>query len=174
MEEEMKTRIVYYFIGIVISALALTSVASLSSYAHNTDQALTATHAQMDSLQKDYDQLKAEHEALAKDYEQAKSDLSTANSNLAAANDKVSALDGELKTAQEQNGKLEQIIKIARLNMSVLVGLFDDSTTLQEMDDRIAATGNSEMSSNWQSVSDENSLGGFIFYLVHTVWASMN
>ena len=170
----MKTRIVYYFIGIVISALALTSVASLSSYAHSMDQTLTTTQAQMASLQKDYDQLKAKHEALGKDYEQAKSDLSAANSNLSAANDKVAALDGKLKAARGQNEKLEQSIKIARLNMSVLEGLFDDSTSLQDMENRIAATGNSEMSSNWQSVSDENSLGGFIIYLVHTVWASMN
>ena len=163
----MKTRIVYYFIGIVISALALTSVASLSSYAHNMDQTLTTTQAQMASLQKDYDQLKAEHEALGQDYEQA-------NSNLSAANDKAAALDGKLKTAQEQNGKLEQSMKITRLNMSVLEGLFDNSTSLQDMEDRIAATGNSEMSSNWQAVSDQNSLGGFIAYLIHTVWASMN
>lgn len=34
----MKTRIVYYFIGILLSALALTSVASLSSYAHDMDE----------------------------------------------------------------------------------------------------------------------------------------
>lgn len=74
----------------------------------------------------------------------------------------MTALEGELKTAKEQNGKLEHSIEIARLNMSVLDGLFDDSISLQEMEDRIAATGNSEMSSNWQAVSDENSLGGFI------------
>jgi chromosome segregation ATPase len=128
---------------------------------------LTTTQTQLASLQKDYDQLKTEHDDLVKDFYQTRSDLESANV-------KVTALEGELKTAAEQNGKLEQNIKIARMNMSVLVGLFDDSTSLQEMNDRIAATGNSEMSSNWQAVSDENSLGGFIAYLIHTVWASMN
>ena len=170
----MKTRIAYYFIGIVISALALTSVASLSSFAHNTNQTLTATQAQLASLQKNYDQLKAEHEALGKDYEQSKSDLSAANSNLSAANSKAATLEGELKTVKGQNEKLEQSIKIARLNMSVLDGLFDDSISLQEMEARITATGNSEMSSNWQAVNDQNSLGMFIVYLVHTVSAAMN
>jgi len=163
----MKTRIVYYFVGVVISALALTSVATLSSYAHDMDETLTATQEQLSSVQNDYDQLKAEHETLAKDFDQSRSDLETANQ-------KVAALEVEVKTAQDQNAKLQESIKVARLNMSVLEGLFNDSTSLQEMDNRIAATGNSEMSRNWDAVSDQNSLGGFIVYLVHIVWGTLN
>lgn len=170
----MKTRIVYYIIGIVISALALTSVASLSSYAHNMNESLAAKQKQLTSLQHEYDQLKAEHNSLIADFDKTTTDLNQAKSDLSVATDKVAALEGELKAAQDQNAKLEQSMKIARLNMSVLNGLFDDSISLQEMEERIAATGNSEMSSNWDDVNDQNSLGGFIVYLVHTVWQSMN
>ncbi len=163
----MKTRIVYYFIGMVISALALTSVASLSSYAHEKDNTLIATQAQLDALQKNYDQLKADHEALGKDFDQAKSDLE-------AANGKVASLEGELKTAKAQNEKLGQTIKIARLNMNALDGLFDGSISMQEMNARIVATGNSELSRKWDAVHDQTSLGNFIVYLVHTAWQSLN
>ena len=163
----MKTRIVYYVIGVVISALALTSVASLSSYAHNMDETLAAKQTELNSLQKNYEQLQAEHETLVKDLDQTRIDLQ-------ASNQKVTALEGELKVAQDQNAKLAESIKIARLNMDVLEGLFDDSISLQELESRIAATGNSEMSSNWSAVYDENSLGGFIVYLVHIVSNSIN
>ena len=167
MEEEMKSRIVYYLIGVVISALALTSVASLSSHAHEVDNTLMATQAQLQALQKEYDQLKADHEDLSKEYDQARSDLE-------AANGKVSTLESELKIAQAQNESLSQTIKTAKLNMNVLDGLFDDSTSLQEMEARIAATGNSEMSSKWNAVNSQESLGSFIIYLVHTAWESVN
>ena len=163
----MKTRIAYYFIGIVISALALTSVASLSTYAHETDTSLMATQTKLEALQKNYDQLKADHDALGKDYEQVKSDLETANG-------KVTALESELKTASDDNEKLGQTIKIARLNMNVLRGLFDDSITAQEMEARITATGNSEMHSKWNAVNDSTSIVGFIIYLVHTTWDAIN
>jgi len=163
----MKNRIVYYFIGVVISVLALTSVASLSSHAHEADNTLMATQAQLQALQKEYDQLKADHESLSKEYDQARSDLE-------AANGKVASLQDELTTAKEQNEELGQAIKIARLNMNVLDGLFDDSTSLQEMQARIAATGNSELSSKWNAVNNQESLGRFIIYLVHTAWESLN
>lgn len=167
MEEEMKNRIVYYFIGVVISAMALTSVASLSSHAHKADNTLMATQAQLEALQKQHDQLKADHESLSKEYDQARSDLE-------AANDKVSALEGELKTAKEQNDALAQTIEKARLNMNVLDGLFNDSTSLQEMQARIAATGNSQLSKKWDAVNNQESLGSFIIYLVHTASESLN
>jgi chromosome segregation ATPase len=170
----MKTRIVYYIIGIVISALALTSVASLSSYAHNMNESLAAKQEQLNSLQHEYDQLKAEHNSLIADFDQTTSDLDQAKSDLSVANDKVAALEGELKTAQDQNTKLEQSMKIVRLNMKVLDGMFDDSVSLDEMDELIAATGNSEMSRRWDAVNDQDSLGGFVIYLVHTAWDSMN
>ncbi len=170
----MQTRIVYYVIGVVISALALTSVASLSSYAHNMNESLDAKQAQLDSLQRDYDQLTDERNTLVADLDQTRSDLDVAKSDLAAANDKVAALEAQLKEAQDQNAKLEQSIKIVRLNMSVLHGLFDDSVDLDEMNERIAATGNSEMSRKWDAVNNQDSFGGFIIYLVHMVWDSMN
>ena len=163
----MKTRIVYYFIGIVISALALTSVASLSSYARETDSTLMATRAQLEALQKDYDQLQADHDELGKEYDQIRSDLE-------AANGKVANLEGDLRTAKAQNEELGQTIQMAQLNMNVLDGLFDDSISLEEMEARIAATGNSELSSKWIAVNDQDSLGRFIVYLVHIVWESLN
>jgi chromosome segregation ATPase len=167
MEKEMKTRIVYYFIGVVISALALTAVASLSSYAHETDNTLMATQAQLQALQKDYDQLKADHESLSNDYDQATSDLEAANS-------KVASLESELKTAKKQNEEFEQTIKIAKLNMDALDGLFDDSISLNEMEARIDATGNSELSRKWNAVNSQDSLASFIVYLVHAAWQSLN
>ncbi len=47
----MKNRIMYYFIGVLISVVALTSVASLSSYAHETDNTLMTTQAQLQAVQ---------------------------------------------------------------------------------------------------------------------------
>lgn len=170
----MKTRIVYYIIGIVISALALTSVASLSSYAYKMNESLAAKQEQLDSLQKDFDRLKTEYKTLTADFEQTRSELDAAKSDLDAANGKVAALEAELNESKAKNAQLEQTMKTVRLNMSVLQGLFDDSVSLDEMNDRIAATGNSEMRRNWDAVQDQNSLGGFIVYLVDTVWDSMN
>jgi len=167
MEEEMKTRIVYYFIGVIISVVALTSVASLSSYAHETDNTLMTTQAQLQAVQKDYDQLKADHSDLTNKYNQATTDLKVAN-------DKIASLEGELKMVKEQNQKIEQTIQITKLNMDVLNGLFDDSISLQDMEARIAATGNSEMSEKWSAINDQDALGGFIVYLVHSVWESLN
>jgi predicted nucleic acid-binding Zn-ribbon protein len=163
----MKTRIAYYFIGIVISALALTSVASLSTYAHETDTSLMATQAKLEALQKNYDQLKADHDALGKDYEQVKSDLETANG-------KVTALESDIQSANAKNAGLEQTIKNARIYMKALDGLFDESISMQEMDARITATGNSELRSKWNAVNDQSSLGSFMVYLVHTTWDAIN
>ncbi|RPJ28841.1 MAG: hypothetical protein EHM33_03050 [Chloroflexi bacterium] len=163
----MKTRIVYYFIGVIISLAALTSVASLSSYAHETDNTLMATQAQLQSVQKAYDQLKTDHTALNNEYVQTKTDLE-------AANGRIASLEGELKMAKEQNQKLEQTIKIVKLNMDVLDGLFDGSVSLNDMEARIAATGNSEMSAKWTAINDQDGLGNFIVYLVHFVRQSLN
>jgi len=90
------------------------------------------------------------------------------------ANDKNASLEGELKMVKEQNQKIEQTIQIAKLNMDVLNVLFDDSISLEDMEARIAATGNSEMSEKWSAINDQDALGGFIVYLVHSVWESLN
>ena len=167
MEEEMKTRIVYYFIGVIISMVALTSVASLSTYAHKADNTLMATRAQLEAVQKDYDHLKADHESLRNENDRLKRDLQ-------AANAQIVSLEGELKTTKEQSQKLEQTIKIARLNMDVLSGLFDDSISLDDMEARITTTGNSELREKWDAVNNQDALGSFILYLVHSVWESLN
>jgi chromosome segregation ATPase len=172
--EKMKTRIVYYFIGMVISALALTSVASLSTYTHESNNNLLATQAQLQALQKNYDQLKADHESLNNDYSQAKSDLEAANSKLEATNGKVASLESELKTTKEQNETLAQKINTAKRNMDVLDGLFDDSISQNEINARVTATGNSELSKKWNAIDSQDSLGKFILYLVHVVWQSLN
>jgi len=163
----MKARIVYYFIGVLISVAALTSVASLSSYAHEKDNTLLATQAQLQALQKDHDQLKADHAALNSQYDQAKNDLEVANSRIAS-------IEGELKTANEQNQKLEQTIQMARLNVDVLNGLFDDSVSLEDMEARIAATGNAELNTKWDAINNQESLGSFLVYLAHSVWETLN
>jgi chromosome segregation ATPase len=163
----MKTRVVYYFIGVVISALALTSVASLSTYTHESNNNLMATQAQLQALQKNYDQLKADHESLNNDYSQAKSDLE-------AANNKAASLESELKTAKAQNDELGQKIKTAKLNMDVLNGMFDSSLSQNEMNTRVTATGNSELSKKWNAINSQDSLGQFIVYLVHVIWQSLN
>src|SRR6266498_2916125 len=167
MEEEMKTRIVYYIFGVIISLLVLTSIAGLGVYAYNSNNNLKATQEQLHGLQKDYDQLKANHSDLNNKYNQATTDLKVAN-------DKIASLEGELKMVKEQDQKIEQTIQIAKLNMDVLNGLFDDSISLEDMEARIAATGNSEMSEKWSAINDQDALGGFIVYLVHSVWESLN
>jgi chromosome segregation ATPase len=174
MEKKMKTRIAYYFIGVVISALALTSVASLSTYTHEKDNSLLVTQAQLQALQKDYDQLKADHESLNKNYESLNTDYDQAKRDLEAANSKAASLESELKAAKAQNDKLGQTIKIAKLNMSVLDGLFDDSLSQNEINTRVMATGNSELSKKWNEINSQDSLGQFMVYLVHVVWQSLN
>ena len=94
--------------------------------------------------------------------------------DLKVANDKIASLEGELKIAKEQNQKFEQTIKIAKLNMNVLDGLFDDSLSLQEMESRIAATGNADLTAKWGVITNQDDLGGFIVYLVHSIWESLN
>jgi len=170
----MKTRIAYYFIGLVISALALTSVASLSSYTHESNNNLMTTQAQLQALQKNYDQLETDHESLAKDYKSLKADHDQTKSDLEAANGKVASLESELKTTKAQNDKLEQTLKIARQNMKVLDGLFDASISQNEMNARVTATGNSELSKKWNAINSQDALGQFIVYLVHMVWQSLN
>jgi len=174
MEKKMKTRIAYYFIGVVISALALTSVASLSTYTHEKDNSLQVTQAQLQALQKDYDQLKADHESLNKDYESLNTNYDQTKSDLEAANSKAASLESELKTAKAQNDKLGQTIKIAKLNMDVLDGLFDNSLSQNEMNARVTATGNPELSRKWKAINNQDSLGQFILYLVHVTWQSLN
>jgi len=170
----MKTRIAYYFIGVVISALALTSVASLSTYTHESNNNLMAAQAQLQALQKDYDQLKADHEALTNDYQSLNTDYGQARSDLEAANSKSAALESELKTAQALNDELGQKIKTAKLNMAVLDGMFDSSLSQNEMNARVTATGNSELSKKWDAINSQDSLGRFILYLVHVSWQSLN
>ena len=167
MEEEMKTRIVYYVLGVIITLLVLTSIAGLSVYAYNSNNDLKATREQLHKLQETYDQLKANHTDLNNKYDQATTDLKVAN-------DKIASLEGELKMAKEQNQKFEQTIKIAKLNMNVLDGLFDDSLSLQDMEARIAATGNAELTEKWGVITNQDELGGFIVYLVHSIWESLN
>jgi septal ring factor EnvC (AmiA/AmiB activator) len=133
MEEEMKTRIVYYVFGVIISLLVLTSIAGLSLYAYNSNNDLKATREQLHGLQETYAQLKADHAGLTNKYDQATTDLKVAN-------DKIASLQGELKVAKEQNQKFEQTIGMTKLNMNVLDGLFDESVSLQDMEARIAAT----------------------------------
>jgi peptidoglycan hydrolase CwlO-like protein len=167
MEEEMKTRIVYYIFGVIISLLVLTSIAGLSVYAYHSNNDLRATQEQLHKLQETNDQLKADHAGLTNKYDQAITDLKVAN-------DKIASLEGELKMAKEQNQKFEQTIKIAKLNMNVLDGLFDDSLSLQEMEARIAATGNPDLTAKWGVITNQDDLGGFIVYLVHSIWESLN
>jgi hypothetical protein len=75
---------------------------------------------------------------------------------------------------KEQNQKLEQSIKITKLNMNVLDGLFDDSISLQEMNARIAAAGNAELTEKWNAINNQDAFGSFIVYIVHSVWRSLN
>ncbi len=163
----MKTRSVYYVLGVVISLLVLTSVVGLGAYAYHSNNTLLATQEQLHGLQKAYDQLKTDHTTLNNEYAQTKTDLE-------AANGRIASLEGELKMAKEQNQKLAQTLQIARLNMDVLDGLFDNSLSLQDMEARIAATGNSEMSAKWSAINDQDGLGNFIVYLVHFVRQSLN
>jgi chromosome segregation ATPase len=167
MEEEMKTRIVYYIFGVIISLLVLTSIAGLSVYAYHSNNNLKATQEQLHGLQEAYDQLKADHTDLNNNYDQATTDLKVAN-------DKIASLEGELQMAKEQNQKFEQTLKIARLNMNVLDGLFDDSLSLQDMEARITATGNADLTAKWGVINNQDDLGGFIVYLVHSIWGSLN
>ncbi|SRR6266498_814264 len=167
MEEEMKTRIVYYIFGVIISLLVLTSIAGLGVYAYNSNNNLKATQEQLHGLQVTYDQLKADHSDLNNKYNQATTDLKVAN-------DKIASLEGELRMAKEQNQKFEQTIKIAKLNMNVLNGLFDDSLSLQDMEARITATGNADLTAKWGVINNQDDLGGFIVYLVHSIWESLN
>jgi len=167
MEEEMKTRIVYYVFGMIISLLVLTSIGGLSLYAYNSNNDLKATREQLHKLQETHDQLKADHAGLTNKYDQATTDLQVAN-------DKIASLEGELKIAKEQNQKFEQTIRIAKLKMNVLDGLFDDSLSLQDMEARIAATGNADLTAKWGVITNQDDLGGFIVYLVHSIWASLN
>jgi len=167
MEKEMKTRTVYYILGVIISLLALTSIAGLSIYAYHSNNDRKATREQLHGLQETYNQLKADHADLNNKYDQATTDLKVAN-------DKIASLEGELKIAKEQNQKFEQTIKIAKLNMNVLDGLFDDSLSLQDMEARIAATGNADLTAKWGVINNQDDLGGFIVYLVHSIWESLN
>ena len=170
----MKTRIAYYFIGLLISALALTSVASLSTHTHESDNNLMATQAQLQALQQNYDQLKTEHDSLTKDYQSLKADHEQAQSDLKAANGKVASLESQLTTVSAQNEKLGQTIKTAKLNMDVMNGLFDDSISQSEMNARVAETGNSELNKKWKAINSQATLGEFIVYLVHVTWQSLN
>ena len=61
MEEEMKTRMVYSVLGVIISLLVMTSIAGLSVYAYHSNYDLKATQEQLHQLQETYDQLKADH-----------------------------------------------------------------------------------------------------------------
>ena len=167
MEKEMKTRIVYYIFGVIISLLVLISIAGLSMYAYNSNNDLKATRAQLHQLQETHDQLQADHAGLTNKYEQTTTDLKVAN-------DKIASLERELKIAKEQNQKFDQTIKIAKLNMNVLDGLFDDSLSLQDMEARIAATGNADLTAKWGVITNQDDLGGFIVYLVHSIWESLN
>jgi len=163
----MKTRIVYYVFGVIISLLVLTSIAGLSLYAYNSNNDLKAAREQLHTLQETYDQLKADHSDLNNKYDQATTDLKVAN-------DRIASLEGELKMANEQNQKFEQTIEIAKLNMNVLDGLFDDSLSLQDMEARIAATGNADLTAKWGVINNQDDLGGFVVYLVHSIWGSLN
>jgi len=163
----MKTRIVYYIFGVIISLLVLISIAGLSMYAYNSNNDLKATREQLHQLQETHDQLQADHAGLTNKYEQTTTDLKVAN-------DKIASLERELKIAKEQNQKFDQTIKIAKLNMNVLDGLFDDSLSLQDMEARIAATGNADLTAKWGVINNQDDLGGFIVYLVHSIWESLN
>src|ERR1051325_5561501 len=167
MEEEMKTRTVYYILGVIISLLALTSIAGLSIYAYHSNNDRKATQEQLQGLQETYNQLKADHADLNSKYDEATSDLK-------AANDKIASLDGELKVAKEQNQKFEQAIKMIKLNMNVLDGLFDESVSLQDIEARIAAIGNAELTAKWGAITNQDEIGSFIIYLVHSIWGSLN
>ena len=167
MEEEMKTRIVYYVLGVIISLLVLTSIAGLSVYAYNSNNDLKATREQLHKLQETHDQLKADHAGLTNKYDQAATDLKVAN-------DKIASLEGELKVAKEQNQKFEQTIGMTKLNMNVLDGLFDESVSLPDMEARITAIGNTELTAKWSAITNQDELGGFIVYLVHSIWGSLN
>ncbi|RPI94340.1 MAG: hypothetical protein EHM40_06935 [Chloroflexi bacterium] len=170
----MKTRIVYYVLGVFVALLVLASVAGLSVYAYRSNNNLLATQEQLHTLQEAHDKLKTDHAALNNEFDQTRSDLEAANGDLEAANGRITSLEGELKVAKEQNQQLEQTMQMAKLNMNVLNGLFDDSISLQDMEARIAAAGNSEMSEKWAAISDQDALGNFIVYLVHSVWESLN
>jgi len=167
MEEEMKTRTVYYILGVIISLLALTSIAGLSIYAYHSNNDLKATREQLHGLQETYAQLTADHADLNSKYDQAMSDLKVAN-------DKIASLEGELKVAKEQNQKFEQTIGMTKLNMNVLDGLFDESVSLTDMEARITAIGNTELTAKWRAITNQDELGGFIVYLVHSIWGSLN
>lgn len=163
----MKTRTVYYVLGVIISLFALTSIAGLSVYGYNSNNNLKATQEQLHGLQETYNKLKADHADLNNKYSQASADLK-------AANDKIASLEGELKTAKEQNQKFEQTIRMTKLNMNVLDGLFDESLSLQDMEGRIAAVGNAELTAKWGAITNQDELGSFIVYLVHSIWQSLN
>lgn len=163
----MKTRTVTYVLAVILSVLALTSIAGLTVYAYHSNNDLKATQEQLHTLQATYDQLKADHTDLSNKYNQATTDLK-------AANDRIVSLESELKMAKEQNQKFDQTIKMTRLSMNVLDGLFDDSLSLQDMETRIAATGNAELTSKWGAITNQDELGGFIIYLVHSIWGSLN
>ena len=90
------------------------------------------------------------------------------------ANDKIASLEGELKVAKEQNQKFEQTIGMTKLNMNVLDGLFDESVSLPDMEARITAIGNTELTAKWSAITNQDELGGFIVYLVHSIWGSLN
>ena len=174
MENKMKTRSVYCFIGLVISALALTSVASLSSYSHQTDNNLMETQAQYQALQKEYDQLKADHASLNADYESLHTDYDQVKNDLEAANNKVASLKNELETSKAKNEKLVQTINIARLNMDVLDGLFDPSLGPNEITARVTMTGDSELRKKWNAINSQESLAEFIVYLTHVTRQTLN
>jgi septal ring factor EnvC (AmiA/AmiB activator) len=167
MEEEMKTRMVYSVLGVIISLLVMTSIAGLSVYAYHSNYDLKATQEQLHQLQETYDQLKADQTDLNNKYNQTTTDLKVAN-------DKIASLAGELKMANEQNQKFDQTLKMTKLNMNVLDGLFDESVSLQDMEARIAATDNAELTQKWGVINNQDDLGGFIVYLVHSIWQSLN
>ena len=167
MEEEMKTRMVYSVLGVIISLFVMTSIAGLSVYAYHSNNDLKATQEQLHQLQETYDQLKADHTDLNNKYNQTTTDLKVAN-------DKIASLEGELKMANERNQKFDQTIKMTKLNMNVLDGLFDESVSLHDMEARIAATDNAELTQKWGVINNQDDLGGFIVYLVHSIWQSLN
>ena len=179
----MKARIVYSTLGVIISLFALTSVASLGSYTNQSETNLMATQAQLQALQQSYDQLKAEHDSLNKEYAQLKadneklgqeyaqsqSDLEAANQQVDAANSQIDALTGDLQTVKDQNQALRKTLAAAKAKANILVSLFDDNTSWQEIEDLIVATHDAELLKKWDAIHDQTYMGKFIIYLSQAI-----
>ncbi len=165
----LKTTMIYLLGGMFLMIMLLIAV-GLGVWSYQLSSRLTATQAQLVTLQGDYGKSKSANTQLITDLGLANSNLDQAKIDLADANAKLETANRKLESTQVQ-------MDLARSLMKVVEGMYVDNENALEIDAKVINTGDDQLISLWKKAalsSNEEDFLAFNQYLFQEISDALN